>query len=265
MVLLDYSIKTGGFYNYGSSYSEGTSSSCTGIKSATVSVKYQVYDTDYTIGYGLDNSASSSITTTGVKCFDWCNSATDRLFWGYKVTQGFNTWSYVQGERVPEKPLEDRISEIIRNRVSPAVITRRKGVDHTDDIREMRARETLRRVVGDQKFFMFLKKGFITVPAKSGLIYQISPGHGITNVWDSGKLVERLCVVLRGEFPPTDSLIMRYLMVLNNEDQFRSLAVKHTVLSEHQPGHVEPKVNGLQPSLVDLFRDLKKRHGRIAA
>ena len=94
------------------------------------------------------------------------------------------------------------------------------------DIREQRARATLRRVVGDAKFRSFLKTGFVTVQGPSGLTYQIFPGHGITRVFDHGKPVERLCVVLRGDFAPTDSVITRFLMLLNDEAQFRSLAIR---------------------------------------
>jgi hypothetical protein len=97
------------------------------------------------------------------------------------------------------------------------------------DVRETRARETLLRVLGEDKFKRFLKHGFVSVRAKSGLVYQIFPGHGITNVYEDGEKVERLCVVLRGNFPPTDSLIMRYLLILNDERDFRSHAIKHTV------------------------------------
>ncbi len=116
----------------------------------------------------------------------------------------------------------------MQERLAPRIITS-KSIARTNDIREMRARETLRRVLGAKNFGTFMKRGFVAVKAKSGLTYQIFPGHGITNVYNNGKKVERLCVVLRHDFAPTDSLIMRYLLVLGNEPRFRSLAVKHTV------------------------------------
>lgn len=134
-------------------------------------------------------------------------------------------WCY---EYVP-KPLSARLKEVISKRMAPAIILndRRRSLSLAKDVREERARETLRRVVGDQRFRKYLKYGFLDIKAKSGLVYQIFAGHGITCVFDKGKLVDRLCVVLRGEYPPTDSLIMRYLLILNNETQFRSLAIKH--------------------------------------
>jgi FlaA1/EpsC-like NDP-sugar epimerase len=38
--------------------------------------------------------------------------------------------------------------------------------------------------------------------------------------------VDRLCVILKGNFTPTDSLMMRYLMLLNDEAEFRKYAIK---------------------------------------
>ena len=87
----------------------------------------------------------------------------------------------------------------------------------------------------------------------SGLSYQIFPAHGITNVYCDGLQVERLCVVLRGDFPPTDSLIMRYLVILNDENRFRGYAIKHNVFQK------QPQViTGDQRSLSEIFKGLKK-------
>lgn len=254
MVFMDcnvtpYYTTTAANYSDGfTSYSYGTATS--GIVDCT--------SDGYTLDYGYGKNTTSASTwpinaKVRVKYNQWADAGTN-LYHYINTT----SWDYVQGDRIPPKSIEDRMSEIIRNRVSPNIITRRTGMNHAGDIREMRARETLRRVVGDQKFFSFLKKGFVTVAAKSGLVYQIYPSHGITKVWDGGTVVERLCVVLRGDFPPTDSLIMRYLMILNNEDNFRSLAIKHTVLDAHQPSHA-PRIEVAKESLVDLFSDLKKR------
>jgi hypothetical protein len=157
-----------------------------------------------------------------------------------------------------ERQLKNRIKSIIDSRCAPNIIIkqndRRKALPMPQDIREQRARETLKRVVGERKFINFLKSGFLSVKAKSGLVYQIFPGHGITCVFDQGKLVDRLCVVLQGGFPPTDSLIMRYLMILNNESQFRSYAIKHTpTVQVYQEGAVD-----MRP-LAEIYKELKSK------
>lgn len=157
-----------------------------------------------------------------------------------------------------ERQLKLRFKQIIDGRCLPNIIIRqndrRKALPMPADIREQRARETLKRVIGEKKFVGFLKSGFLSVKAKSGLVYQIFPGHGITCVFNQGQLVDRLCVVLQGGFPPTDSLIMRYLMILNNENQFRSYAIKHsTTVQVQQYGTVDTR------SLAEIFKELKEK------
>lgn len=146
----------------------------------------------------------------------------------------------------------ERMRQMIRDRMAPTIRMRR-ALPTPGDIREERARETLRRILGEQSFRKFLRDGFITVVAKSGLTYRIFPGHGITEVYDRGIMVERLCVVLKGNFPPTDSLIMRYLLILNDEGEFSEYAVKHAVWSPNKRLVVPKK----QVSLAEEWAHLK--------
>jgi hypothetical protein len=162
---------------------------------------------------------------------------------------GTNKYKYV----APPKPKPgDRLREIIQARHAPMVLVSRKPILTPQDEREIRARETLFRVIGADKFQKFLKDGFVSVRAKSGLVYQIFPGHGVTAVYRDGEQIERLCVVLKGDFPPTDSLIMRYLIILNDEARFRSYAIKHQVIVK------KPQIVADERSLTEIFRELKK-------
>lgn len=150
--------------------------------------------------------------------------------YGTLITDGYCTstagryWS-------PPSPAEvaayrvAHMRDIIASRMAPRMVTR-QFVKPTNDVTESRARETLRRCLGDQKFKQFLKNGFVTVRAASGKLYKIFPGHEMTIVYENGQPVEKLCVVLKGEYPPTDSLIMRFLLLLNNEQMFRDKANK---------------------------------------
>lgn len=156
-------------------------------------------------------------------------------------------WWESQGRVAPK----DRLRDIIRNRQAPYAITSRKHLQPPRDVREVRARETLRRVLGEQKFRSFLKNGFVSVKAKSGLVYQIFPGHDMTKVYKNGQYTEKLCVVLRGQFPPTDSLIMRYLLILNDERDFRKHAISHSVYQPSEPKPVD------QRPLTEIFKELK--------
>ncbi len=150
------------------------------------------------------------------------------------------------------KTAAEKLREILDKRVAPNVLSSCNPLGFTTDPREMRARETLRRVLGDDKFKDFIRRGHVTVRGKTGLVYQIFPGHGITKVYDRGRMTERLCVVLQGDFPPTDSLIMRYLMILNNEQQFRKYAITHSVTKPIIAAQSD------QRSLVEIFKELKR-------
>lgn len=219
---------------------------------ATVRVKYNCLDATTTGGL------TSWDTPMGYFIGDPENISTewewncDNTITAVKVYRG--VYDVQSGFIMPDMPsVADRIRKIIAERCAPNFIRDRKALDHAPDIREIRARQTLRRVIGEDKFRDFIRKGFISVRGKSSKTYQIFPGHGITNVYIGGKMLEKLCVVLTGNFPPTDSLIMRYLLILNNEDQFRSLA---NVSGPSLPYKALPKEPDKR-TLVEIFKAFK--------
>jgi hypothetical protein len=191
--------------------------------------------------------------------FSNCGSATSSFGWtttpiiSPRIYTGDAIWHEISySYSPPRKSVNEQIKEILKKRIASDVIVNCKPLGHAEDMREIRARETLRNVIGEDKFRDFARRGSISVRAKSGLTYQIFPGSGFTNVYNSGKMVDRLCVVLTGGFPPTDSLIMRYLMILNNEEQFKSLAIKHGVTKPIVAQATDRR------SLAEIFKELKK-------
>ena len=151
---------------------------------------------------------------------------------------------------------KSRIKDIISSRHAPAFFSSsRKALPPTSDIRELRARETLRRVIGEDKYQRLQRDGFVAVRGKDNLNYQIFPGGGFTSVFENGRMIERLCVVMQGTFPPTDSIIMRYLMLLNNPAQFRKLAIPHGII-DRKKNVIAERTN---LSLTEIYRDLKKK------
>lgn len=182
-----------------------------------------------------------------------CTDTTTTATSGYcnYVPLGYGNWAWnATGWHVTTPA--DRLREIIRKNLAPAIIIRRESLRAPADPREAAARDTLRRVLGDDKYRRFLKHGHVSVKAKSGLVYQIFPGHGITKVYRDGQLIDRLCVVMKGDFPPTDSLIMRFLLILNDEQDFRSHAIQHRI---SQP--VQRAVQPAQENLAERFKRLK--------
>ena len=195
--------------------------------------------------YGIDNYASYKETVINATNY------ISKVMWRNE----YPTNSWVSCSTRPIKTPQERLREMIQSRQAPAIHVSRKALNPVANIEEMRARDMLRRVIGHDKFRDFMRNGFVSVQAKSGKMYQIFPGHDITNVFLNGEKIERLCVVLRGQFPPTDSLIMRYLLILNDEQDFRSYAVQHKVY----PSAVARVTLPAEPlkSLPELFRGLK--------
>jgi len=220
-----YNNTDGGTVNFDIRYEDGTATNALAYPTTIGSS-----GTTYRLLYG-SGAATATIPTIGI----YYNTSVP----GYFAT--------------PAKTLEQRIKELLRQRIAPPIYTHAKPLGFTKDLREIRARETLHRVLGDDRYKSFLKKGFISVIAKSGLIYQIFPGHDFTKVYNRGIMVDRYCVVLQGGFPPTDSLIMRYLMILNNEEQFKSYAIKHGAVQPH-----EIEMQNDNRSLYEIFKEYKK-------
>ncbi len=214
---------------------------------------YQWSNNDYSTSY-CDLKTIKYLKTNLKDSYGWYG-------WGYDTTTAGNTWRTFDGgncwayKPIPQKTPRERLMEMLQQRQAPQIVVAREPILAPKDMREVRARETLRLCLGEEIFRSFLKNGFVSVRAKSGLIYQIFPGHGITRVYKQGRMVERLCVVFRGNFPPADSLVMRFLLILNDEAEFRSHAVKH--------GTVESKRTQLlgvdDRNLVQMFREFKSK------
>jgi len=193
------------------------------------------YDYDNGTNTNVINVTSLGDTNTIIRVS--ADSSTSSNSWetcinGWKITEStgipsISTSNIIKWEMISSyiSP-QEKLKQILQKRMTPYIISSRKPMKNPYDAREEKARETLRRVIGDSQFRNFLKNGFVSAKAKSGKIYQIFPGNDMTKVYSSGQLVEKLCIVLKGRFPPTDSVIMRYLMVLNNEDKFREKAVR---------------------------------------
>jgi hypothetical protein len=218
------------------------------------------------VKYWINNSSYSttSVATNGsgglykYKCKDleWKvygdNLTCENVWMDYST--GYTHFENVRP--VPRSPA-DMIRGIIDQRMAPiAIIARTNIIRPVSDIKELRARETLKLILGQDLYERFLRKGFVSVRNPRSLrVYQIFPGHGFTKVYENGKCIEQLCVVLKGDFPPTDSLIVRYLMAINNEEELWKLSNKHGAFKKPQS-----RVVGVETrSLPEIFRELKER------
>ena len=202
------------------------------------------------------NNCTSSITwgDNNIISVNWNDNNIIRVDWGdneWKTTTTFTDpapYLYKDLRKTPQQKLQ----EIIKTRHAPA-IHRRKALNHTKDIREQRARQTLKQIIGEKQYRAYLRFGFVSICAKSGLVYQL-PGNSShrVKVFRNGQFIENLCVYLKGHFPPTDQLIVEYLMILNNEQEFRSLA---NIGKASKQLKTIPKID-TRP-LSEIFRELK--------
>jgi len=247
--VIDYGTSTSSYINYDCFSAASTASTVGGrwaihqpgtITASTASTE--------SIIYGIDGRVFSNGVWRETGCA-WEST------WGSAICGSVTNPSTYAYRTIVETP-QERLRRIIQQRHAPGVVVieSKRPMSRTPDIREQRARETLSRLIGQERFSRFLKQGFISAKnKKSGKIYQIFPGSGITKVFENGNLTARLCVVLQGNFPPTDSLIVRYLLALNDEDKLWSLAIKHSISNYSK---TVPLVDSR--SLTEIYKDLQK-------
>lgn len=127
----------------------------------------------------------------------------------------------------PEEVRRIEMRSRIRTQLSSKFNTKHLNIVK-ENTPEDKARGLLREMIGDKAFLQYIKKGFITVRGRTGLMYKVSP----TGVWSyaprpDGKYdqFEYICIVFRQSgIPPTDAVIMRKLLIEHDEFGLRKAA-----------------------------------------
>jgi hypothetical protein len=161
----------------------------------------------------------------------------------------------------PAPDPKQRLSKIISDRQAPLIISspkHREPVGHPTDIREWRARQTLRELIGDDAYCRFLHTGIVSVRGESGMVYNIRPGYSMVEVFKGGQLTDRICIQSKGSYPPTDTLIMRCLLIWDDEKALWKIGVKH---GTHGRCPVSPQPQPDLRPLPLIAADLKQRLG----
>jgi hypothetical protein len=105
------------------------------------------------------------------------------------------------------------------------VRNRKRHSLHRPQANEERARRLLQRLIGFRRYARYIRDGFISHRGASGRVYQIFPGDIHMRVWFKGQRVENLCLCIEDHsLPPTDSVVMRLLMLEHSEAEFREQA-----------------------------------------
>ena len=215
-------------------------------------------------------NTSNSTTSDSAICWNWNNNSTatttanytnanlsDLTINGEPITISGSSDYYIDGHLLVLKSPAERLREILRSRATPAIQTGNRNVlSPTTSQRELNARATLERILGPRGMRRYHRDGFVSVQnRKSGRVYQIFPGSGMTSVYEQGKMIAKLCVILRGDYPPTDSLIVRYLLAINDEKRLWELANRWSP-SQWLSSHLSRPTVDLRP-LPEIYRELQ--------
>ncbi|GIW88332.1 MAG: hypothetical protein KatS3mg108_2656 [Isosphaeraceae bacterium] len=132
--------------------------------------------------------------------------------------------------------VEAEIHRVIEGRSQPAATNQNEPmrVDVSADLTgvpELVAAELVRDVVEPKEFAEFCTYDRVTI-THGGLHYRIPRRtHGLIEVWDAQTLrgVARLCVVFQDPgMPPSDEVVMKYLLAKHNPDLLWQLGVRFT-------------------------------------
>ena len=212
--------------------------------------------------YSIPDSITASFTNSGVELRieeDYLSGgdtiafkeATSKLIYSFREMGWLNGSNFISPK--------EKLKAILKDRLSPCIKTNPKSriVPHPRNEQEEKARETLRMIIGENQYQRFITKGFVTAFNRvSGYVYQFFWGEGhppLTHIYKNGKLVERLCIYLKGNFPPTDFIITMYLMALNDDQEIWSIGNKFGPMSQqHKIVHMDER------SLSEIFKEIKR-------
>ena len=91
---------------------------------------------------------------------------------------------------------------------------------------EQRARELLRRQLGDEAFSLLVRRGYVDIPSPSlpERSYRIPYTQGMVDVLEDGLATMRLCIVPTRWVPDCDLVIMHKLLIEGDEARYLRVA-----------------------------------------
>ena len=197
----------------------------------------------YTIYIGINTGTENYTTVASAETYVPITDTLNNLFGG--TTYSPETYQYVTslggcgyGEYSnPQTPKEAKRAALrfkIRTALRSKMVAHHLPTPSNDE--EQRARKLLLSLIGQERYRLYLKRGFVVEQGKSGLKYKIKPGHSMVEVLHPKKSGEffkfrSLCIQPKvSGLPPTDSVIMRIMLVRHDEFAMQKLS-NITVLS----------------------------------
>lgn len=159
---------------------------------------------------------------------------------GIRIGSSATSWSTGSGSYLwPPMSANDRYRAAILRNMSPDLDARNGALMAANGHpAEMKARKLLRDLIGEKQFRRYMVRGFIVCQGSSGVFYRIHGGSGMVysltkNSGGKLELFEKFCVQFKDpNLPFTDSVIMRKLLVENDEFALRSVGVVSKALPE---------------------------------
>lgn len=213
---------------------------------STANTTSSIYDTWATAAPNTNITTYTTNITTATN--DWYHSYDNEN----------RTWTLANTNRLwyPSKPktAQEKLQQIIQARQSPHIHTNRKSITTPADPRETRAHDTLQLLIGPQRYRQYLKNGYVTIHShQNGKTYQVYPGTKFTHVHDKGKREQDLCIYLAHDFPPTDQLIAKILLIQTDPNHYHHIANKH----HPNPATLTP-LPASNLTLPEIYKELKR-------
>lgn len=145
--------------------------------------------------------------------FDAANASSD---YNYTTVIGYDN-IIIDPEQLRRYEKQSRYAALL-----PSAKATRFGLPKTDNFAELKARQLLKALIGGGRFRRYLKDGFISITSlRTGLGYQIFPGHRSVVIRDKGRKHCTACIVFKDSgLPPTDWVIMRMSLIFADETTF---------------------------------------------
>lgn len=171
----------------------------------------------------------------------------------------------------PQVKRDFNMRKICEFRKAPALMflkemTSRSLLGKAENPQELKARELLRRHVGDKEFTRYLKFGYIVVNAH-GYMWRI-PGEKSevkrVEQYQNNKLLNRYCVHFANpNIPSTDACTMRLTLVMAGVDVLskHSNIYQHNAVLERVQKKIEGAVENTVVTLQQALEELKAKYG----
>lgn len=222
-------------------------------------------NSQYIYGGTTDAWATSSIKLTGCEWYS-CDSTAATSVMNITLAANSSGYTVYWPSQVPPLSKVDQFRQKIRENLAPHVYVKRNGQDvllKDSDIwsidlsqEEVKARGLLREMIGHDQFKRYLKRGFIMVGGRSGVMYKVhggdasAPSRGLIESYVKNPYTgryhpfEAFCVQFKDQgLPHTDGVVMRKMLIEHDEFGLRKIANVISINNNQQSGEIDKNGN----------------------